>query len=604
MPEYLSPGHYFEEQAGPRPIEGVGTAVAAFIGFAPSGPPNKPQFITSWAQYVETYGLMDASGHRDPHLPEACMSHAVYGYFLNGGGRCFVTRVVPKSAEESRLLRGDVTIARIPLSPLADANTPEKSSHLRISKNPAFRSMYGEISVAVELQKGPKNPAQPIELGGSDVIISQPRPSRPVRELSTPTTGEAAASTEASAGSAPGSSNTARQGFTANAATSPRNPSEKSYFTLKIKAVGYDEVVLEDLTAEDPIRLKRRVAEAYAPNISCIDVSVMMVDSPGDKTQDIVRPNPGIYYLTLPSRQEVLGEKFDDNTAVSYKGDDRERSGIQGFYALDDVTMVCCPDLAYLDKSKKLGDVKLETLQEALVSHCALMHDRMAILDAPHGKTAQEIYEWRMKLPFASEFSTLYYPWIKINGPDGRPLEIPPSGHIAGVWARTDAQRGVHKAPANEEVRGAIGLSRTVTRGEQDMLNPWGINCIRQFPGRGIRVWGARTLSADPQWRYINVRRLFNYIEKSIERGTQWVVFEPNDFMTWSRVRRDVSAFLTGTWREGALFGQTPDKAFFVKCDEDLNPSDVRDRGQLVVEIGVAPVKPAEFVIFRISQMS
>jgi phage tail sheath protein FI len=151
-------------------------------------------------------------------------------------------------------------------------------------------------------------------------------------------------------------------------------------------------------------------------------------------------------------------------------------------------------------------------------------------------------------------------------------------------------------------VRGALGPAAEITKGEQDTLNPIGVNCIRTFTGRGVRAWGARTLSSDPAWRYISVRRLFNYVEESIERGTQWVVFEPNDQNLWARVTRDVSAFLTGVWRDGALFGLTPQQAFFVKCDEELNPADVRDRGQLVIEVGMAPVKPAEFVIFRFSQ--
>jgi phage tail sheath protein FI len=160
----------------------------------------------------------------------------------------------------------------------------------------------------------------------------------------------------------------------------------------------------------------------------------------------------------------------------------------------------------------------------------------------------------------------------------------------------------VHKAPANEVVRGATGLGYAVTKGEQDVLNPIGVNCIRAFPGMGIRVWGARTLSSNPSWRYINVRRLFNFVEKSIERGTQWVVFEPNEPRLWGRVRRDVTAFLRGVWRDGALFGASPGEAFYVKCDAETNPPDSRDLGRLVVEIGMAPVKPAEFVIFRISQ--
>ncbi len=183
-----------------------------------------------------------------------------------------------------------------------------------------------------------------------------------------------------------------------------------------------------------------------------------------------------------------------------------------------------------------------------------------------------------------------------------RPVHMPPSGHIAGIWARNDNTRGVHKAPANEVVQGATGLAFNVTKGEQDILNPIAVNCIRAFPGMGIRVWGARTLASNASWRYINVRRLFNYVEKSIERGTMWVVFEPNTPFLWARVRRDVNAFLTGLWGTGALFGASAAEAFFVKCDEELNPPASRDEGKLIIEIGLAPVKPAEFVIFRISQ--
>ena len=181
---------------------------------------------------------------------------------------------------------------------------------------------------------------------------------------------------------------------------------------------------------------------------------------------------------------------------------------------------------------------------------------------------------------------------------------MPPSGHMAGIWARNDDTRGVHKAPANEVVRGAITLELNITKAEHDLLNPDGINCIRAFPGRGIRVWGARTLSSDPAWRYLNVRRLFNYIEESILEGTQWVVFEPNDIRLWGRVKRTINAFLLRVWRDGALFGATPDQAFFVKCDERTTRPRSVDAGQLIVEIGIAPVKPAEFVVFRIAQFS
>jgi len=218
--------------------------------------------------------------------------------------------------------------------------------------------------------------------------------------------------------------------------------------------------------------------------------------------------------------------------------------------------------------------------------------------------TPQEVKAWRMETTgFDSSYAAMYYPWIKVSDPaTDKIISIPPSGHIAGVWARNDTTRGVHKAPANEIVSLAVGLDYQTTKGEQDVLNPNGVNCIRAFPGRGIRVWGARTLSSDPAWRYINVRRLYNFVEKSIENGTQWVVFEPNDRALWSRVDRDITAFLRGVWRDGALFGNTPSEAFYVKVDDELNPPESRDLGRLIIEIGMCPVKPAEFVIFRISQ--
>jgi phage tail sheath protein FI len=269
--------------------------------------------------------------------------------------------------------------------------------------------------------------------------------------------------------------------------------------------------------------------------------------------------------------------------------------------AIDEVTMVIMPDLWAV-----ANDTQVRDLQGKMISHCENMGDRMAILDAPPDLLPQEILEWRMNTAgYDSKMSALYYPWIETMDPlTNRPINIPPSGHVAGLWCRVDESRGVHKAPANEVVMGANGLAFQVTQAEQGGLNKVGINCIRAFPGRGIRVWGARTLSSDPEWRYINVRRLFNYISESIMGGTQWSVFEPNDEFLWLQLRNAVSSFLTRTWRSGALFGNSPTQAFFVKCDAETNPPDVIEAGQVVCEVGIAPVKPAEFVIFRLSQFS
>jgi len=287
-------------------------------------------------------------------------------------------------------------------------------------------------------------------------------------------------------------------------------------------------------------------------------------------------------------------------------GNSADRTGIGGLEAIDPVTMLCVPDLMSAYQKGLLDFEAVKAVQLAMLTHCELMGDRVAILDPPPGLNAQQIREWRVeKAGYDSKYATLYWPWIKVFDPaSGRNEFVPPSGHMAGIWGRNDDTRGVHKAPANEVVRGAIDLEINITKAEHDLLNPEGINCIRSFPGRGIRVWGARTISSDPSWRYLNVRRLFNYIEESILEGTQWVVFEPNDLDLWQRIKRTINAFLLGVWRDGALFGATPEQAFYVKCDSETNPPDVVDRGQVICEIGIAPVKPAEFVVFRLAQFS
>jgi hypothetical protein len=310
-------------------------------------------------------------------------------------------------------------------------------------------------------------------------------------------------------------------------------------------------------------------------------------------------PATGTFTLSTPA---VAVEKVE---ASDFEGDVARRKGMGGLAAVDEITMVCMPDVMTLADGNG-DDAQLRDLQGKMIAHCEMAGDRMAILDSPPDMLPQEILEWRMNTAgYDSKFATLYYPWIEVMNPlTNQPMLVPPSGHVAGVWCRTDSTRGVHKAPANEVTLGVNGLGFQVTHAEQGGLNKVGINCIRSFPGRGIRIWGARTLSSDPEWRYINVRRLFNYIAESIMEGTQWSVFEPNDERLWMQLRIAASNFLMRTWREGALFGSTPEQAFFVKCDAETNPPDVIEAGQVICEIGIAPVKPAEFVVFRLSQYS
>ncbi len=286
------------------------------------------------------------------------------------------------------------------------------------------------------------------------------------------------------------------------------------------------------------------------------------------------------------------GGKKPASKAALYIGSDNgpgTRTGLKALEDVEEVNIVAAP-----------GQTD-PVIQDAVLSHCENMRYRFAVLDSP------EVIEKggvdKLPKPRDSKYGGYYFPWVEVYDPFKGNIFQPPSGYIAGIYARSDGERGVHKAPANEIVRGAIGLKYNITRGEQDLLNPKGINVIRSFPNRGIRVWGARTISSDASWRYVNVRRLFNMVEQSIELGTQWVVFEPNDQRLWKRVTRDISAFLLRLWRQGALFGKTPEEAFFVKCDDETNPPEVIDAGQMICEIGMCPVKPAEFVIFRIGQM-
>lgn len=288
-------------------------------------------------------------------------------------------------------------------------------------------------------------------------------------------------------------------------------------------------------------------------------------------------------------------------------------NAVDQFQAIDEIAIVAAP-LPPEAVDASVTQSALNAIHAHLVAHCQLMEDRVAILDSVRDVDGDNLVIstddsgiWR---PAANPkgYGAFYFPWIQVADPlqaAGIRIAVPPSGHLAGIYSRSDAQRGVHKAPANEVVMGALGLRYPVSKILQQSLNPRGVNCIRSFDGT-IKVWGARTLASDaagdPEWTYINVRRLFNFMRESIDQGTQWVVFEPNDMALWAKINSNITAFLTNVWRAGALFGSTPQEAFYVKCDADTNPPDVRDLGQVVTEIGVAVVKPAEFVIFRISQ--
>jgi phage tail sheath protein FI len=502
---YLTPGVYVEEvPSANKPIEGVGTSIAAFVGLAPGGPVNRATRISNWTQFATIFG--DAQNPENgPFMEGAYLAHSVYGFFQNGGGLCWIVRVGSSD--------GGVRQAALPAA--GDASVE------------AFRAVAlkgVESDVKLDLVQ---------EAGGEGADA-------PATYKLTVTAG---------------SDSEEHDGLSVKKG--------RAYIVTKVNA------------ASKLIKIEEAGGTA-------VDVAIA----------------PGTYTLSMPK------QSTDAITPTQYEGDVSKRTGMSGLAAVDEVTMLVCPDLTTFAGNG--DDTAMRDLQGKMIAHCENMGDRMAILDSPPNMGPQDVLDWRMNAAgYDSKFATLYYPWLEVMDPiSKRPLLVPPSGHVAGVWARTDGTRGVHKAPANEVTLGVNGIGFQVTAEEQGGLNQRGINCIRAFPGRGIRIWGARTLSSDPEWRYVNVRRLFNYISESLMEGTQWAVFEPNDERLWSSLRISAGNFLSRTWRQGALFGSTPSEAFVVKCDSKTNPQDVIEAGQVVIEIGICPVKPAEFVIFRISQFA
>lgn len=543
MPNYLSPGIYMEESdGGSRPIEGIGTAVAAFVGFAEQGPLNTPVRVANWSQFLTTFGDFVANSH---------LARSVYGYFANGGGACYVVRVDDQpagadSGQQASRIRSAQPLGSFQICPLPAAAQQE---------------------LTVEVQRVPGQ--------NSDTAARQQRRASDKTEKASKEPGESGACGEAEA----------RGG-------------SSDLFRLVVKASGKRVEGFEVST--------NRESDLYvATQIRRHSQFISLVERGTDSDT-----------LALPDKQSVALQPASDETgpeatvgtessAVSrYVGDVAKRSGFAGLEAVDEVTILAAPDLMSAYQRGMIDREQVKAVQLAMIDHCERMANRVAVIDPLPNMSPAEVHYWRhTETGFDSKYAALYYPWVGATDPaTGKKVLMPPSGHVAGVWARSDAERGVHKAPANEVVRGVLDLPLQVTKSEQELLNPVGINCIRSFPGRGIRIWGARTLSSDPAWRYLNVRRLFNYLEESIFLGTQWVVFEPNGERLWATIRRNIAAFLVNEWRQGALFGRTAEEAFYVKCDAETNPPDVIETGQVVCEIGVAPVKPAEFVVFRLSQ--
>lgn len=558
--DYFAPGVYVEEvDRGSRPIEGVSLSVAGFIGFTEDVRGDaelfQPMMITNWDQYREFFAKPGSDGFTDF---DAYLPFAVQGWFLNGGGRCWVTSIgtqLPGSA----------------------APDPEEAGTLL----PTF-SGRPSLKFSLKLPEAEGDaPALPSGDSRIQVAIFESTP-KPVEEDEEP----------------------------------PLNSGE--FFTVVVRQGGEELERYEHLTMNPDI--DTAVADYVETALEDSEfVTIINMSQSGQALSR--RPANGAFEITPPP-QISTPERFPREL----QGQRDDRTGMQGMFEIDEVAMIACPDLMRAYQNGLLDIDQVHGVMEMMVSLCENSFPgpayRMAVLDPPPVKMGknddaavppeqqrpQHVAQWLSAFNRRSMFGAIYYPWIKVANPRnaGRPIMVPPCGHMMGIWCRTDESRGVFKAPANDTPRGVIGLAYETNMREQELLNPMGINCIRNFANynRGFKVWGARTL-VEPdnvQWRYISVRRLISYIEKSIEIGTQWVVFEPNDQDLWARITRTVSNFLERLWREGALFGASPAEAFYVKCDEELNTNETIMLGRLYVEVGVCPVRPAEFVIFRISQ--
>ncbi len=563
--DYFAPGVYVEEvDRGSRPIEGVSMSVAGFVGFTEDirGDAElfKPMLVTNWGQYLEYFGR-PGSPHPGFTDFDAYLPFAVQGWFDNGGGRCWV-----------------VSIGTRP--PGSTPPAPEETATKVLTSG-------GKPSLSFNLKppEGDRAALPPATDYRITVAITEGEP-KPLPE-------------DAPEGAEP-----------------PFNTGE--YFTLSVVQGREQLERFEHLTMNPDVDTD--VAEYVLTAVEASEyINIGNISQSGQAISR--RPQDGLYEVAPPP---YIGEV--DRVARDLQGVRDDRAGIEGLFEIDEVAMVACPDLMRAYQAGWLDLDQIHALMERLLTLCENSFPgpayRMAVLDAPPVKVGkndnlavepeqykpQDVAKWLTEFNRRSMFGALYYPWIKVANPrtGGRPIMVPPSGHMMGIWCRTDESRGVFKAPANDTPRGVIGLAYDTNMREQELLNPLGINCIRNFANynRGYKVWGARTL-VEPdnvQWRYISVRRLISYIEKSIEIGTQWVVFEPNDQDLWARVTRTVSGFLERLWRDGALFGGSPAEAFYVKCDGDINSHETMMLGRLYVEIGVCPVRPAEFVIFRISQ--
>lgn len=549
-------------------MEGVSTSTAGFIGVAEKGSKDgAPVLVTNFADFRRTFGgyLSELEFGEYRYL-----AYSVNQFFANGGSRCYIKRVVPADAAYA-----------------ASTEAVDSAPVVFYAKNPGA---WGN-KITVKLAPSSKFKTQILAIPAASGVTKYQ-----VKNASGFAVGDVVAlldgdkRTETVITGIDGDLLTLRDALDESAVDTALVPSKVLCSQEADIEISYDgqvekyEFVSLNTNTPDFISQKLTKSELVVTAVSVPDKAVSLYELiTGNKTGGEVVIN-------------LFGGSNGSASSLSagdFIGEDKgpgERTGIQSFIDNNDVSIMAVPGIT--DAS----------VQMSLIAHCENLGSRFAILDIPRDmKSVNDIVDHRNIFDSAS--AAMYHPWVKVFDPlTKNTAAVPPSGSVAGIYARTDNTRGVWKAPANEVVSACVGLDANYTTGEQDILNPKGVNLIRSFPGQGIRVWGARTLSSNPLWKYINVKRLFIFLEESIKANTNWVVFEPNDQILWLRVRRTIEVFLSGMWKNGAFAGGTEDEAFFVDIGPNTMSKDDIDNGRLVCVIGVAPVKPAEFVIFRLTQ--
>jgi phage tail sheath protein FI len=522
MPEYLTPGVYIEEiERGPRPIEGVPTSTAAFLGETERGP-VWPRLVTSYSEYTRLFGGVFAEGK---YMPQAAS-----GFFDNGGRRLYVCRIVK-----------DVGVTAFASRDFGDFFVQA------VGPGAWGKQVWAKIEPGTTRVPDPDNKGSTKPLGFRLKLAYWSK---------------------------------IPDGFTP---FDPFDLANRLKLPRPTAAEDYDDLVTDPAS---PSFYGKRIGRAAAP--SSQNTSLATLERKDSAAPDAV-PAPGEGLL------DQGGDQDDTALGVAdYKGEDADVAKRRGLAAL------------LLDEFREVALVYAPAastdIVNAIIDHCELHKFSFAVVDSDSGVGNAASLDPRTSLQ-DSQYAAFYYPWLEIADPDtGARRKVPPGGHVIGVYARTDVNRGVFKAPANEGVNGALNLEYNIDDKTQGVLNPRSVNVIRKFPGYGIKIWGARTLSANTLWKYVPVRRLFIFLEHSIYDGTQWVVFEPNDERLWARVKDTIRLFLRGQWRAGALMGEREEQAFFVTCDRTTMTQDDILNGRLICEIGISPVRPAEFVIFRIFQ--